>query len=187
MQPALLSISLIFELVYFRTLLRTPPALTALLPLPSTAVLERLQMLPSAPVATRAQRAATRWLRLSCRARQLERAGEAFSTCARRSPSKQLSKGSIREAQIPRYHTVQTKSFSSTRNAKAAPPRTPKLPDSPARTRFAPSPTGYLHIGGLRTALFSYLLARRTGGQFLVRIEDTDQVDRQTKPMHRYF
>jgi glutamyl-tRNA synthetase len=51
-----------------------------------------------------------------------------------------------------------------------------KLPDYPARTRFAPSPTGIMHIGGLRTALFSYLLAKRTGGQFILRIEDTDQV-----------
>jgi glutamyl-tRNA synthetase len=42
-------------------------------------------------------------------------------------------------------------------------------------TRFAPSPTGYLHVGGARTALFSWLLARHTGGQFLLRIEDTDQ------------
>ncbi|KAJ6099194.1 hypothetical protein N7467_000729 [Penicillium canescens] len=50
-----------------------------------------------------------------------------------------------------------------------------KLPDGPARTRFAPSPTGYLHLGSLRTALFNYLLAKRTGGQFLLRIEDTDQ------------
>lgn len=41
-------------------------------------------------------------------------------------------------------------------------------------TRFAPSPTGYLHIGGLRTALFSYLYARKNGGEFLLRIEDTD-------------
>ena len=41
-------------------------------------------------------------------------------------------------------------------------------------TRFAPSPTGYLHIGGLRTALYSYLWAKRTGGKFLLRIEDTD-------------
>ncbi len=41
-------------------------------------------------------------------------------------------------------------------------------------TRFAPSPTGYLHIGGLRTALFSYLWARKNGGRFLLRIEDTD-------------
>ncbi|QHG91920.1 glutamate--tRNA ligase [Sulfurimonas sp. CVO] len=42
-------------------------------------------------------------------------------------------------------------------------------------TRFAPSPTGYLHIGGLRTALFSYLWARKNGGKFLLRIEDTDK------------
>ncbi|HEY2761485.1 MAG TPA: glutamate--tRNA ligase [Pirellulales bacterium] len=47
---------------------------------------------------------------------------------------------------------------------------------SPAvRTRFAPSPTGYLHIGGVRTALFNWLFARRHGGQFLLRIDDTDQ------------
>ena len=43
------------------------------------------------------------------------------------------------------------------------------------RTRFAPSPTGYLHIGGVRTALFSWLYARRYGGQFILRIEDTDR------------
>jgi glutamyl-tRNA synthetase len=43
------------------------------------------------------------------------------------------------------------------------------------RTRFAPSPTGYLHIGGVRTALFCWLFARRHGGQFLLRIDDTDQ------------
>ena len=41
-------------------------------------------------------------------------------------------------------------------------------------TRFAPSPTGYLHIGGLRTALFNYLYAKRHNGEFLLRIEDTD-------------
>ena len=45
----------------------------------------------------------------------------------------------------------------------------------PARTRFAPSPTGYLHIGGARTALFAWLYARHTGGQFILRIEDTDR------------
>lgn len=50
-----------------------------------------------------------------------------------------------------------------------------QLPSTPARTRFAPSPTGYLHLGSLRTALFNYLLAKRTNGQFLLRIEDTDQ------------
>ena len=43
-----------------------------------------------------------------------------------------------------------------------------------AITRFAPSPTGYLHIGGLRTSLYSYLWARKTGGEFRLRIEDTD-------------
>ena len=43
------------------------------------------------------------------------------------------------------------------------------------RVRFAPSPTGYLHIGGLRTALFNYLYARHTGGKMLLRIEDTDR------------
>jgi len=49
------------------------------------------------------------------------------------------------------------------------------------RTRFAPSPTGFLHIGGLRTALFSWLYARRHGGVFVLRIEDTD-LERSTVP-----
>ena len=43
------------------------------------------------------------------------------------------------------------------------------------RTRFAPSPTGYMHIGNLRTALFEFLIAKHEGGDFLLRIEDTDQ------------
>ena len=43
------------------------------------------------------------------------------------------------------------------------------------RTRFAPSPTGHLHIGGARTALFNYLFARHHGGRFVLRIEDTDR------------
>src|SRR3989344_4211040 len=43
------------------------------------------------------------------------------------------------------------------------------------RTRFAPSPTGFLHIGGLRTAAYAYALAKHSRGQFLLRIEDTDQ------------
>src|SRR5881394_555525 len=43
------------------------------------------------------------------------------------------------------------------------------------RVRFAPSPTGYLHVGGARTALFNWLYARKYGGQFLLRIEDTDK------------
>ena len=46
---------------------------------------------------------------------------------------------------------------------------------TPARVRFAPSPTGFLHLGGLRTALFDWLYARHTGGQFILRVEDTDQ------------
>lgn len=46
---------------------------------------------------------------------------------------------------------------------------------SKVRTRFAPSPTGYMHIGNLRTALYAYLLAKKDGGDFILRIEDTDQ------------
>ena len=51
----------------------------------------------------------------------------------------------------------------------------------PVITRFAPSPTGFLHIGGARTALFNWLYARHTGGKFLLRIEDTDR-ERSTEP-----
>ncbi len=47
--------------------------------------------------------------------------------------------------------------------------------DQPARVRFAPSPTGHTHLGSGRTALYDYLLARQTGGQFILRIEDSDQ------------
>jgi len=43
------------------------------------------------------------------------------------------------------------------------------------RTRFAPSPTGFMHIGNLRTAIFEYLVARKYNGDFILRIEDTDQ------------
>jgi len=53
---------------------------------------------------------------------------------------------------------------------------------SPVITRFAPSPTGMLHIGGVRTALFSWLYARRFGGQFILRVEDTDL--ERSKPEH---
>ena len=52
---------------------------------------------------------------------------------------------------------------------------------SKIRVRFAPSPTGYLHIGGARTALFNYLYARKHGGTFVLRIEDTDR-ERSTQP-----
>ena len=43
------------------------------------------------------------------------------------------------------------------------------------RTRFAPSPTGYLHVGGIRTALFAYLVAKQNGGRLILRLEDTDK------------
>src|SRR5260370_7758269 len=53
---------------------------------------------------------------------------------------------------------------------------------SAPRVRFAPSPTGYLHVGGARTALFNWLFARRLGGVFVLRIEDTD-VERSSDAM----
>src|SRR5260370_40749241 len=51
---------------------------------------------------------------------------------------------------------------------------TPKHATGPARVRFAPSPTGYLHVGGARTALFNWLFARHQRGTMILRIEDTD-------------
>ncbi|MCZ6816323.1 MAG: glutamate--tRNA ligase family protein, partial [Planctomycetota bacterium] len=48
------------------------------------------------------------------------------------------------------------------------------MPDTTIRARFAPSPTGYLHVGGARSALFNWLYCRKHGGTFIVRIEDTD-------------
>ena len=50
-----------------------------------------------------------------------------------------------------------------------------RIPHEGVRTRFAPSPTGYMHVGNLRTALYTWLIARHGGGKFLLRIEDTDQ------------
>lgn len=50
-----------------------------------------------------------------------------------------------------------------------------RIPKGEVRTRFAPSPTGYMHVGNLRTALYTYLIARKHGGKFILRIEDTDQ------------
>ncbi len=50
-----------------------------------------------------------------------------------------------------------------------------RIPKGGVRTRFAPSPTGYMHVGNLRTALYTWLIARHSGGRFLLRIEDTDQ------------
>ncbi|KAL8768936.1 MAG: hypothetical protein Q9209_004991 [Squamulea sp. 1 TL-2023] len=74
------------------------------------------------------------------------------------------------------YTLRQSRAFTSTSKVRRVDrPPFQQLPSSPARTRFAPSPTGYLHLGSLRTALFNYLLAKATGGQFLLRIEDTDK------------
>ena len=50
-----------------------------------------------------------------------------------------------------------------------------RIPTGQVRTRFAPSPTGYMHVGNLRTALYTWLIARHSGGTFILRIEDTDQ------------
>ena len=50
-----------------------------------------------------------------------------------------------------------------------------RIPKGEVRTRFAPSPTGYMHVGNLRTALYTWLIARHAGGKFILRIEDTDQ------------
>ena len=53
--------------------------------------------------------------------------------------------------------------------------REARIPRGEVRTRFAPSPTGYMHVGNLRTALYTWLIARHSGGKFILRIEDTDQ------------
>ena len=59
--------------------------------------------------------------------------------------------------------------------ADTTPAKTGSRMTTPVVTRFAPSPTGFLHIGGARTALFNWLYARRHGGRMLLRIEDTDR------------
>lgn len=58
------------------------------------------------------------------------------------------------------------------------------MSDAPIRVRFAPSPTGYLHVGGARSALFNWLFAKRNGGTFILRVEDTDDA-RNTEPARR--
>ena len=49
------------------------------------------------------------------------------------------------------------------------------VPEMTTVTRFAPSPTGYIHVGNLRTALMAWLIARKAGGQFILRLDDTDR------------
>ena len=63
---------------------------------------------------------------------------------------------------------------SSNKKVSLRHPKTKKM-ESNVRVRFAPSPTGPLHIGGVRTALFNYLFAKKHNGTFILRIEDTDQ------------
>ncbi|KAK0260810.1 hypothetical protein B0A54_16490 [Friedmanniomyces endolithicus] len=116
-------------------------------------------------------------------ARAVNRDGWVCLDCSRRlrttnnsRPSNEAISRSFRTSAHAKWaHHGTQRPFSTFKPALDSVRRAPKLPETPARTRFAPSPTGYLHIGGLRTALFSYLLAKRTGGQFLLRIEDTDQ------------
>lgn len=88
-----------------------------------------------------------------------------------------------RLATVPRFRQplvaaqTQPRHYSSftLRKKTKTPGGPPKSTQEPERTRFAPSPTGLLHLGSLRTALYNYLQARVTGGQFLLRVEDTDQ------------
>uniref|UniRef100_A0AAV1UZL3 glutamate--tRNA ligase n=1 Tax=Peronospora matthiolae TaxID=2874970 RepID=A0AAV1UZL3_9STRA len=74
----------------------------------------------------------------------------------------------LRRLALCRPPTLTSRSFS-------LPSNVPKVTDAEVRVRYAPSPTGFLHLGGLRTALFNYLFAKSCGGQFILRIEDTDK------------
>jgi nondiscriminating glutamyl-tRNA synthetase len=58
------------------------------------------------------------------------------------------------------------------------------MPSSPVRVRFAPSPTGYLHVGGARTALYNYLFAKKNNGTFVLRVEDTDVARSTEESLH---
>ncbi|RMY34446.1 hypothetical protein D0865_14186 [Hortaea werneckii] len=121
------------------------------------------------------RRAKKGWVCQSCLRRSLETSRRSFTAVARNGARLDQYRLRVLPLQGSYRRQADIRSFASSSRSHAAPSRKPILPDGPARTRFAPSPTGHLHIGGLRTALFSYLLARRTAGQFLLRIEDTDQ------------
>ncbi|MFQ6618017.1 MAG: glutamate--tRNA ligase, partial [Fidelibacterota bacterium] len=62
-----------------------------------------------------------------------------------------------------------------------------KGPRKKVRVRFAPSPTGHLHVGGARTAVYNWLFARKRGGKFLIRIEDTDKVRSDPEMVEEIF
>ena len=117
-----------------------------------------------------------RWICPSCQVQRTQQFPYSFSTTKRPFHVGEGSYGPSARPQKTCPIPGRRQHFSAIPSLKAAPARQPIIPAQPARTRFAPSPTGYLHIGGLRTALFSYLLAKRTGGQFLLRVENTDQV-----------
>lgn len=116
----------------------------------------------------------------SCRAQSAVANAQRRFTTVVPSPSTSFSNLATRAAKPPRSSNSwcpDTSRHISTTPIRRADKHARKLlPDRPARTRFAPSPTGYLHLGSLRTALFNHLLAKKTGGQFILRIEDTDQV-----------
>ncbi|KAK0711377.1 hypothetical protein B0H67DRAFT_585158 [Lasiosphaeris hirsuta] len=77
---------------------------------------------------------------------------------------------------FPRCQSFAASSLTSSRLGKGGTGRSStKLPGTSCRTRFAPSPTGYMHLGSLRTALYNFIIAKATGGQFILRVEDTDQ------------
>src|SRR5258705_28666 len=61
------------------------------------------------------------------------------------------------------------------------------MSSTPLVTRFAPSPTGHLHLGNARTALLNYLAARKTGGRFILRVEDTDEARSSDSFMRELF
>lgn len=117
------------------------------------------------------------WICSSCLRQSAREPRRTFSSISQQYPGPPLGRAAAHSLRNYRPDRTWRRQFVSGKALHHEEPRRrEKLPDSPARTRFAPSPTGYMHLGGLRTALFSYLLAKSTGGQFLLRIEDTDQV-----------
>lgn len=87
-----------------------------------------------------------------------------------------LAKGIRRVGICARCYSTGNKiSFKKKGTGQFKPSKTSVQPHVPARTRFAPSPTGFLHLGSLRTALYNFLLAKSTNGTFILRLEDTDQ------------
>lgn len=85
-----------------------------------------------------------------------------------------IKQPSLRVQCLPPSLSSVARSSSSSISGQAGPSTGPN-PTEP-RMRFAPSPTGFLHLGGLRTALFNHLLARKWKGKWILRIEDTDRV-----------